>query len=159
MANPLNEMADRVRVLVHGVLSSEGGERYRAVKLLREVLGTANDLAGRPFCSAEELAARRERAHPTVAVAPARREPAPVMLYFDGKDHRSKTKLEELLRSRDIPFKVLDCTDDEATRSWALAAAKLPEFPLLFIAGEAVGGLHEATQLDVNGGLARRVFG
>jgi hypothetical protein len=29
----------------------------------------------------------------------------------------------------------------------------------LFIAGEPVGGLHELTQLDVNGQLSRRVFG
>ena len=81
------------------------------------------------------------------------------MLYFDGKDHRSKKKMEELLTSKEIPFKVLDVTDDEATRSWATTAAKQLEFPLLFIAGEPVGGLHELTQLDVNGQLARRVFG
>jgi glutaredoxin-related protein len=153
------QMADRVRVAVHGVLSSENGDQYRPVKVLREVLGTANDLVGRPFCSAEELESRRARGAKFVAATQQKREPAPVMLYFDGKDHRSKAKLEELLRSRDVPFKVLDCTDDEATRSWAIAAAKQPEFPLLFIAGEAVGGLHEVTQLDVNGGLKRRVFG
>jgi len=86
-------------------------------------------------------------------------EPAPVMLYFDGKDHRTKKKMEELLTGKDIPFKVLDVTDDEATRSWATTAAKQLEFPLLFIAGEPVGGLHELTQLDVNGQLVRRVFG
>lgn len=81
------------------------------------------------------------------------------MLYFDGKDHRTKKKIEELLNGKNIPFKLLDVTDDEATRSWAITAAKQDEFPLLFIAGEPVGGLHEVTQLDVNGGLARRVFG
>jgi hypothetical protein len=155
-----NRVGDRVRTLVHGVLSSEKRDGWRPVKVLREVLGTANDLAGRPFCSEEELARRRARAAPVaVAATPAKREPAPVMLYFDGKDHRTKKKVEELLGSRDIPFKVLDCTDDEATRSWAISTAKLPEFPLVFIAGEPIGGLHELTQLDVGGGLKKRVFG
>jgi glutaredoxin len=148
-------MLDDLRVKIAGALASERGNHLRPVRLLREVLGTANDLVGRPFCTAEELATRRGSSH---AAAADKREAAPVMLYFDGKDHRTKKKMEEVLRSRDVPFKVLDVTDDEATRSWALTAAKQAEFPLLFIAGEPVGGLHELTQLDVNGGLVKRVF-
>lgn len=157
----LNRYTDRVRTMVHGALSSDTGNTVKPIKVLREVLGTANDLAGRPFCSEAELTRRRARSHPPTVVDGAQRrlEPAPVMLYFDGKDHRTKAKMEELLRSREIAFKVLDCTDDEATRSWALATAKLPEFPLVFIAGEPVGGLHELIEADVNGGLSRRVFG
>jgi glutaredoxin len=150
-------MTNKLRTTVYEVLASERGDQYRPVKLLREVLGTANDLAGRPFCSQAELDERRSTGGS--GTGPARREPAPVMLYFDGKDHRTKKKIEELLVSKEIPFKVLDVTDDEATRSWATTTAKQLEFPLLFIAGEPVGGLHELTQLDVNGQLARRVFG
>ncbi len=149
-------VTDKLRTTVHDVLTSDRGDRYRPVKLLREVLGTANDLVGRPFCAQTELDERRSTIHRTGS---NKREPAPVMLYFDGKDHRSKKKMEELLTGKDIPFKILDVTDDEATRSWATTAAKQLEFPLLFIAGEPVGGLHELTQLDVNGQLARRVFG
>jgi len=152
-----HRITDKLRTTVHEVLASERGDQLRPVKLLREVLGTANDLAGRPFCSQAELDERRSGGNS--GGGSVRREPAPVMLYFDGKDHRSKKKIEELLTSKDIPFKVLDVTDDEATRSWATTAAKQIEFPLLFIAGEPVGGLHELTQLDVNGQLARRVFG
>jgi|SRR6185312_14727462 glutaredoxin len=151
-----HRVTDKLRTTVHEVLASERGDRYRPVKLLREVLGTANDLAGRPFCSQAELEERRATVERGGAT---RREPAPVMLYFDGKDHRTKKKMEELLTAKEIPFKLLDVTDDEATRSWATTAAKQIEFPLLFIAGEPVGGLHELTQLDVNGQLARRVFG
>ncbi|HEX3867487.1 MAG TPA: glutaredoxin domain-containing protein [Gemmatimonadaceae bacterium] len=150
-------MTDKLRATVAGVLANERGDRYLPVKVLREVLGTANDLVGRPFCTQAELDERRAGGEGNGATA--RREPAPVMLYFDGKDHRTKKKIEELLVSKEIPFKVLDVTDDEATRSWATTAAKQVEFPLLFIAGEPVGGLHELTQLDVNGQLARRVFG
>jgi len=152
-----HRVTDKLRTTVHDVLASERADRFRPVKLLREVLGTANDLAGRPFCSEAELQERR--AGVGDGGATTRREPAPVMLYFDGKDHRTKKKIEELLKSKEIPFKVLDVTDDEATRSWATTTAKQLEFPLLFIAGEPVGGLHELTQLDVNGQLSRRVFG
>jgi glutaredoxin len=151
-------VTDRLRTAVHDVLASDRADQYRPVKLLREVLGTANDLVGRPFCTQAELDERRGAGNQGSGAA-VRREPAPVMLYFDGKDHRSKKKIEELLTGKEIPFKVLDVTDDEATRSWATTAAKQLEFPLVFIAGEPVGGLHEVTQLDVNGQLARRVFG
>ena len=57
----IKDMTDRVRVLVDRALSSERGDRYRPVKILRQVLGTANDVAGRPFCSEEELQRRRAR--------------------------------------------------------------------------------------------------
>jgi glutaredoxin len=154
----LNRVTDRMRTLVNDVLSSATGNQYRPIRVVREVLGTANDLVGRPFCSPAELAARRgpqaTSASPTTV-----KEPAPVMLYFDGKDHRSKKKIEELLKGRDIPFTVLDVADDEATRLWAQSAAKQEEFPLVFIAGEAIGGLHEVTQADVNGVLLKKVFG
>jgi glutaredoxin len=154
----LQRMTDRLRASVADALASTRADHYRPVKLLREVLGTANDLAGRPFCSERELAERRA-ALAAGSATTARREVAPVMVYFDGKDHRTKKKIEELLRSKEIAFQVLDVTDDEATRSWATTQAKQLEFPLVFIAGEPVGGLHELTQLDVNGQLARRVFG
>jgi hypothetical protein len=149
-------LIDRVRNLVAGALRSTTGNQYKPVRLVREALATANDLVGRPFCTAEELAARRGVEAPTAAT---KREAAPVIVYFDGKDHRTRKKIEELLKGREIAFRVLDVTDDEATRSWALTAAKQNEFPLVFIAGEAVGGLHELTQADVNGVLKKKVFG
>jgi glutaredoxin len=153
-------LLDRVRTLVHGALSSPAGDNVKPVRFLKEVLGTANDLAGRPFCSAEELDKRREAARPVAAQAKqATREAAPVTVYFDGKDHRTKKKVEEVLKARNISFKVLDVADDEATRSWATTQAKQTEFPLVFIAGDPVGGLHELTQADVNGSLVERVFG
>ena len=84
---------------------------------------------------------------------------APVVVYFDGKDQRSRVKIEELLTARDIVFKVLDVTNDEAERSWVVTAAKSEEFPIVVVAGTPLGGLHELVQLDVQGELKRRVFG
>jgi len=151
-------LLDKLRVAVHGLLSNTSGDRWKPVRVVREALATANDLVGRPFCAADELAARRGDEGRTSG-ASARREPAPVMVYFDGKDHRTRKKIEELLRGREIRFQVLDITDDESTRSWAMTQAKQAEFPLVFVAGEAIGGLHELTQADVNGVLTQKVFG
>ena len=122
------------------------------------MLGTANDLAGRPFCSQAELDARRQDGDVAVEEASPARELSPVMVYFDGKDYRTRKKVEEVLsapatsRSRSSTS-----TDDESTRTWAPASGKQTEFPLVFIAGISVGGLHELTQLDVSGELLRRV--
>jgi hypothetical protein len=154
----LQRVSDKLRIWVNDALTATSADHYRPLKLLREALGTANDLVGRPFCSQAELDERRQSLG-AVASEPGKRDAAPVMLYFDGKDHRTKKKIEELLAAKSIDFKVLDVTDDEATRSWASAAAKQSEFTLVFIAGEPVGGLHELTQLDVNGQLVKRVFG
>ena len=152
-------LTDPLRVRVHALLTTDTYDHVHALKVTRDVLGTLNDLTGRPFCSAEEVERRRVRAGGHTPAPTVMHEPAPVMLYFDGKDHRTRKKMEEVLQAREVPVQVLDVTDDEASRSWAVTAAKMNEFPLLFIAGEPVGGLHELTQLDVNGGLRKRVFG
>ena len=160
----------RGRVLLHGVLSSEKGDRLPPLRWTRHALSFVNDLAGRPLCSADELARREaERVALTTEVAaaatgkpsatPARREAAPVILYITDQDMRTKKKLEEILKGRDIPYTINDVTDDESSRSWALTQSKKLEFPLLFVAGEAVGGLDEVMQLDVTGGLVKKVFG
>ena len=153
----LTQIADKVRTTVGNLLASPIGDNLRPVRAAKEALGTANDLVGRPFCTTAELNERKV-AHGDAPVAAAR-EAAPVMVYFDGKDHRTKNKLEELLNARNIKFQTLDVTDDESTRSWALAESKAMEFPLVFVAGEALGGLHEVTGLDVNGTLKKKVFG
>ena len=82
----LRPNVDRLRFLLHDALASQRGDQLRAVRLAREVLGTANDLAGRPLCSPEELAKRRRSAAPRAGVA--RREPAPVVVYVDGNHPR-----------------------------------------------------------------------
>ena len=165
------ELLRHGRVLLHGVLASERGDRLPPLRWMRHALSFCNDLTGRPLCSEEELA-RREAERAAIAAevaagrngkgaapAPARREPAPVVLYITDQDQRTKKKIEEIFKGRDIPYTVNDVTDDEASRSWALTQAKASEFPLVFIAGEPVGGLDDLMQLDVRGELAKKVFG
>jgi len=151
----LQGLTEKLRVIVHRGLQETGNEGP-VLKRVREVANTVNDLLGKPIHGAE-----RGSEAVTAAPAPASTSAplqAPVVVYFDGKDHRTKTKIEELLRGRDIAFTVLDVANDEAERSWVVTAAKSEEFPIVVIAGTPVGGLQELTQLDVQGELKRRVF-
>jgi glutaredoxin len=149
----LQGLTEKLRVFVHSQLQETGNEGP-VLKRVREVANTVNDLLGKPIHGGEGGAG------PVVVAAPAPAAPlqAPVVVYFDGKDHRTKNKIEELLRGRDIVFTVLDVANDEAERSWVVTAAKSEEFPIVVIAGTPVGGFHELTQLDVQGELKRRVF-
>jgi len=150
----LQGLTEKLRVIVHRGLQETGNEGP-VLKRVREVANTVNDLLGKPIHGAESRAE-------TVAAAPAPDAAslqAPVIIYFDGKDHRSMKKVEELLRGRDIVYRVLDVANDEAERSWVVTAAKSEEFPIVVIAGTPAGGLQELTQLDVQGELKRRVFG
>jgi glutaredoxin len=152
----LNVITEKLRALVNQGLQ-ESQSDSPLVRRVREVVSTVNDLLGKPIRAKDHT-----DAHPAGApavVTPLVREQAPVILYFDGKDHRTKTKVEELLKARDIKFSLLDVTNDEAERSWVITAAKREEFPIVVIAGTAVGGFEELTQLDVQGDLKRRVFG
>jgi len=148
-------LTEKLRVIVHRGLQETGNEGP-VLKRVREVANTVNDLLGKPI-HGEESGAETVTAAPAPAAAPLQMQ-APVVVYFDGKDHRTKTKIEELLRGRDIVFTVLDVANDEAERSWVVTAAKSEEFPIVVIAGTPVGGLQELTQLDVQGELKRRVF-
>lgn len=169
MAQGLSQKADQARVLLHDLLTSPRGDGLRPVRALRQALSAANDLLGRPLCSQEELVARAQRiadaeaalrARTGAGAAPqTRREAAPVVVYVDDQDLRSRKKIEEVLKARDIPYKLNDVTEDYASRSWALTTARASELPLVFVAGEPIGGLHELTQADVDGTLLRRVYG
>lgn len=163
----------RTRVLLHSFLTSPRGDALPPLRLARRALAAVNDLAGRPLCSAEELAERQRRIQEAEAALAARtgaavaaaapkaepREAAPVVVYVDDQDHRTRKKVEEILKARDIPFKINDVSDDYSSRSWAMTMAKKTELPLVFVAGEPIGDLHELTQADVSGELCRRVFG
>lgn len=152
----LNVITEKLRSIAHRGL--EGSESDGPlVRRVREVANTVNDLLGKPIRAQD--ATEETASSGAAVVVPMVREQAPVILYFDGKDHRTKTKVEELLAARDIKFRLLDVTNDEAERSWVITAAKREEFPIVVIAGTPVGGFEELTQLDVQGDLKRRVFG
>jgi glutaredoxin len=161
-AHMIDRLTGRLRDLAYRAIEGDRRRDKPLVKHLRNLASIANEMLGQPI-RASSAAGTSQAAVPASAppVAPPVSAPmaAPVFVYFDGKDHRTKAKIEELLKSREIPFKVLDVTDDEAERSWVTTAAHTNEFPIVVIAGTPVGGLGEVTQLDLAGELTRKVFG
>lgn len=158
----LNDLTDKLRAFAHRQLDADLRKKHPAVQHARNLVSIVNELLGQPIRPARSADGSSATGNAAVPVAPAAARPAarqaPVLVYFDGKDHRTKTKVEELLRGRDIAFQVLEVGDDEAERSWVTTAAKTSEFPIVVVGGAPVGGLTELTQLDLSGELVRRVF-
>jgi glutaredoxin len=170
----LGDLRERLRAFAHRGLEGDGRKQNPKLRHALNAISIVNEMVGRPIRGADETIATRKAgtgngvgvgvpAVATATAAPPAAVPtpvqAPVVVYFDGKDHRTKAKVEELLRGRQIVFQVLDVTDDEAERSWVTTTAKQTELPIVVIAGTPVGGLAELTQLDLDGELQRRVFG
>jgi len=158
----------RSRSLAYSALASDAGNFIPPVRYARKAAGFVNDLLGRPLASEAELDRRSSEVDrlESVAdkarsgqVATAPKEAAPVMLYVTDQFMRERKRLEDILKGRGIPYQVLDVTDDESTRSWALTKAQATEFPLLFVAGESLGGFEQVLSLDAAGGLLQRVYG
>lgn len=91
--------------------------------------------------------------------APAPTEVAPVMLYMDWNSRPDLKRITDVLRSAGIEWKELDVTEDESTRAWVKAESGLDDLPVLFIAGEMIGGVQEVVQADAIGELKKKVFG
>jgi len=162
-------MKNRLRALVYEKLVVADGRKMHpvarhlrnAASIVNELLpdGIRIDARGAAAAAPEPRPAAANGHGATAAAAPARPAQAPVFVYFDGRDHRTKAKIEELLNGQKIAFKVLDVTDDEAEKSWVTTTARMNELPIVVIAGTPIGGLEELTQLNLSGELQRRVFG
>jgi glutaredoxin-related protein len=153
----IKSVVNKIRIVGHDVLSTRRGDKYKAIRVGLEVLNVVNELVGKPFRSSEELASASQK--PTVKVVSSRQtEAAPVMVYFEGKDHRTLEKIESILKSATVPYQVLDVSRDDAAQSWLKSVTKHEDLPVVFIAGECIGGLTELAELDLNGTLKKKVF-
>lgn len=150
---------ERARAKAHATITKLPG---KAGELARK----ANDALGRPLADEAELADRRvfeERTSTPAAAAPAKaqaqREAAPVVVYHMDKTRRDAVKLTELLDGAGIPYKVMNIQEDPAAQMAVRRDSKGFRLPLVFIAGEAIGGRSELTNLATSGELKKRVFG
>lgn len=147
-------------------------EAHRAIDRLPgkagELARKANAALGRPLADAAELADRRafeaRGAAPAPAPAPASassapREAAPVIVYHMDKTRRDAARLTEVLDGAGIPYKVMNIQDDPAAQSAVRRDSKGFRLPVVFIAGEAIGGRAELTNLAASGELQKKVFG
>jgi glutaredoxin-related protein len=151
---------EKARAQAHAAITKLPG---KAGDLARK----ANEVLGRPLADEAELADRRafesRLANPApVAAAPtaaAQREPAPVVVYHMDKTRRDAVKLTELLDGAGIPYKVVNIQEDAAAQMSVRRDSKGHRLPLVFIAGEVIGGRSELTNMTTTGELRKKVFG
>lgn len=158
------------------------GARARARAALNRLPGKAGELArranealGRPLADEAELAERREfeargaagqgaaQARPAAAAVPAApaaaREPAPVIVYHMDKSRRDALKLTEILDGAGVPYRISNIQEDPAAQMAVRRDSKGFRLPVVFIAGEPVGGRSELLNLAASGELKKKVFG
>jgi hypothetical protein len=155
----LRDRLDALRAAAHGAIDKLPG---RAGEIARK----ANQALGRPLADAEELADRRafetRTAAPASGTAPSASPaagPAPVVVYHMDKTRRDAAVLTELLEGAGIPYKVMNIQEDPAAQMAVRRDSKGFRMPVVFIAGEAVGGRAELTNLAASGALKKKVFG
>jgi glutaredoxin-related protein len=158
----LRDRLDRLRAEAHRAIDKLPGK-------VGDVARRANTALGRPLADADELADRR--AFETRGAAPAavaraaaslgaaQREAAPVIVYHMDKTRRDATKLTEILEGAGIPYKVMNIQEDAAAQMAVRRDSKGFRLPVVFIAGEAIGGRSELTNLATSGDLRKKVFG
>lgn len=126
--------------------------------LLRRLRAKLNDLGlAVPVTTRAAVAPSR-----APAAAPKKREPAPVVVYFEkDRNQRLIERVRELLEAKQIPFQSLDVSGDAATLAFIVREAKCEDddLPIVFVAGAPVGGFNELVDWDVSGRLKAAVFG
>jgi glutaredoxin-related protein len=155
-------LLDSVRARAHAALErvpGKAGEKLRA----------ANEALGRPFADEAELEDRRafdaraadRGAAKAAATASAlsTREAAPVIVYHMDKTRRDAGKLVEILEEAGIPHRVSNIQEDAAAQMAVRRDSKGYRLPVVFIAGEPIGGRAELTNLATSGELKKKVFG
>ena len=149
---------ERARAKAHEAMSRLPG---KAGELARK----ANEALGRPLADEAELADRRAFEARVSAPAPAAphraplHEAAPVVVYHMDKTRRDAVKLTEVLDGVGIPYKVVNIQEDPAAQMSVRRDSKGHRLPVVFIAGEVIGGRSELTNLTTTGELRKKVFG
>ncbi len=138
----------------------------RAPGKLGELARKTNDLLGRPLADEAELADRAAFAKsesPSVAAPAAKPAPstnvAPVIVYHMDKTRRDAGKLVEILEAHGIPHTVTNVQEDAAAQFALRRDSKGFRLPVVFVAGECLGGREQLVNLATTGELKRKVFG
>ena len=155
----LRDRLDRLRAEAHRAIDKLPGKAG-------EIARKANETFGRPLADATELADRRAfEARSAAASAPSPtaggkpREAAPVIVYHMDKTRRDAGRLTEILDGVGIPYKVMNIQEDAAAQMAVRRDSKGFRLPVVFIAGEAIGGRAELSNLAASGALKKKVFG
>jgi len=152
---------DRARAKAHEAISKLPGKAG-------ELASKANEALGRPLADEHELADRRafasgtNGAAVTVAAGPPKsdsKDVAPVIVYHMDKTRRDALKLVEILEGAGIPHAVSNIQEDPAAQYAVRRDSGGHRMPVVFIAGEVIGGRAELINLQTTGELKKKVFG
>jgi glutaredoxin-related protein len=149
-------MLDRLRARAHAALEKVPG---RVGDRLRKV----NDALGRPLADADELEDRRSFAEhapvTTAAPAPAKAEQAPVIVYYMDKQKRDVAKLTDILDANGVKYTATNIQEDPAAQYAVRRDSKGLRLPVVFVAGECLGGREQLVNAAGSGSLKKKVFG
>lgn len=152
---------ERARAKAHAAMQQLPGR-------LGDAARRANDALGRPLADVDELADRRAfatvqtpQAKPAAAAPPAtaQRDIAPVVVFHMDKSRRDAQRLIEILEGAGIPHEVRNLEEDAAGQAAVRRDSKGHRLPVVFIAGEVVGGRVELLAIANSGELKKRVLG
>lgn len=156
----MSSLADRFRARAHAVIERAPGK-------LGEVARRANAALGRPLANESELADRRAfEAHragagASKAAAPSSsaREAAPVIVYYMDKQKRDVSKLTDVLDANGIRYTVTNIQEDPAAQFAVRRDSNGHRLPVVFVAGDCLGGRAELVNAASSGELKKKVFG
>ncbi len=154
-------IADRLRAKAHAVIDKLPGKAGELAK-------KANEALGRPLADEHELEDRRAFAKGkdsmtvttgSKAVVAASTDVAPVIVYYMDKTRRDSTKLTDMLDAEKVPYKTSNIQEDPAAQMAVRRDSHGHRLPVVFIAGEVIGGRAELSNLISTGELKKKVFG
>ncbi|HEY1552802.1 MAG TPA: hypothetical protein VGG28_33465 [Kofleriaceae bacterium] len=135
----------------------------RAPGKLGELARKTNDVLGRPLAGEHELADRAafaaKQGGPVAAPKATSQAVAPVIVYHMDKTRRDATKLVEILDAHEIPHTVTNIQEDAAAQFAVRRDSKGLRLPVVFVAGECIGGREHLTNMATTGELKKKVFG
>jgi glutaredoxin-related protein len=151
-------LADRLRAKAHAALERVPG-------VVGDKLRNANEVLGRPLADKAELEDRRAfgEKKPMTAAAPAPKatttEQAPVIVYYMEKQKRDVSKLTDILDANGVKYTVTNIQEDPAAQYAVRRDSNGARLPVVFIAGDCIGGREALVNASSTGELKKRVFG
>jgi glutaredoxin-related protein len=145
--------------------------KSRAFRLLERVPGGVgdrlrrlNETLGRPLADENELEDRRAFASSAPAGAsatqtPVTNEQAPVLVYHMDKQRRDVPKLTDILDANGVIYKIVNIQEDPAAQFAVKRDSKGLRLPVVFVAGECVGGREQLINAASTGELKKKVRG
>ena len=147
---------DSMRARAHAALERVPG---KAGELVRK----ANEALGRPLADEAELRDREAFARGSGSPAPTPTKPkteqAPVIVYYMEKQKRDVGKLTDILDANGVTYTVTNIQEDPAAQYAVRRDSKGIRLPVVFVAGECLGGREHLVNAAGSGELKKKVFG